>query len=73
MWSIGIHGVIITGLYKKHDVQSEIHKANEFLTFVDDHGNLRLPAEIVTKANIKNSVSIEFNETTKKVELTPID
>ena len=61
----------ITGLYKKSEDFREQKDRNKYFTFVDDQGNLRLPKEVLIKAKIKNSVSIEFNEGTKKVELTP--
>ena len=61
----------ITELYKSVKSIAGKREHKKFHTVVDNQGNLRLPKEILEKSNIKNSVSIEYNETTKKVELDP--
>lgn len=61
----------ITGLYKQTNKEKATTLQNKYFTYVDDHGNLRLPQEIIKLANIKEAVTIEYNKETKKVELTP--
>ena len=44
----------------------------EHILFVDRHGNLRLPEELVEKAGIKKHVIVKFNDIKKVLEVIPV-
>ena len=45
----------------------------EHLLFVDRHGNLRLPEELIEEAGIKKNVIVRFNKEKKVLEVVPVN
>ena len=44
----------------------------EHLLFVDRHGNLRIPEELLEEAGIKRNVIVRFDKEKKVLEIVPV-
>lgn len=61
----------ISGLYKASSNEEKKESKRTFFVSIDSQGHLRIPKDVLEKSKLNDTATIEYNEATGKIEITP--